>query len=437
MEQDKKFMPIRLSLYNKWDIWGAITIFCYIFSFYIVGPITSSMIVAIPYVYIYYMQANCHLKLGMFCIRMFCLLGLILFVGLFYCIVHTTFDYSYVKTMSAQFFHLAMGAFIATVLRIRFKVTAEDIEKYIVIAFLVQSIIELVASVTPSFASMLLPFNRAYEFAVDEAGRRGLALASGTGWSLGLAFGLLYIIYVKRYLLSGINIFKIGIGVILLGGTMFAGRTGFVGAALGILLFFLNANKGIRYKLLVVINILLIVAFTCVLFYICFPALTIHLVENVFPFAFEPFYKLFYNGEFSTSSTDRLQEMWEVSITPWEVLLGTGNFTEASGSYYKHIDIGIMRNLFYWGIVGYVIMIIYQLYFLYPIRIVSTDKKQKRNVAMYRLCLVAYLFLMEFKAMVIGFNKMSMSIVFLLGFFYYYEYREKRSADSIRHYSLL
>lgn len=425
-----------LHSFRKRDLLGVITVFCFVFSFYIIGPLTSSIVIAIPFIYTY-MRSNYYWGLGAFCSRIFGMLGLIIFIGLLYSILHMTFDYSYVKTMVGQLIHLLCGVFIVTILRYRFRVTSENIEKYIVIAFFIQSIIELLASVTPSFAAMLLPFNRAYDFAVSEEGRRGLALASGTGWSLGLAFGLLYIIYVKRYLLKGVDALKIGIGVILLIGTMFAGRTGFVGAAFGVLLFFLNANKGIPYKFLIISKILIVISLVCILFYFCFPTLTTHLIDNVFPFAFEPFYKLFYNDEFSTSSTDTLQEMWEVKISPLEVLIGTGNFTEPSGAYYKHIDIGVMRNLFYWGIGGYLIMIVYQLHFLYPIRTISIDRKQKWNIAMYRLCLIVYLFLMEFKAMVIGFNKTSMSIVFLLGFFYYYEYREQSISTSIHYNSML
>ena len=413
-----------------------ITVFCYVFSFYIIGPITSSMVIAIPFIYLY-VRGNSRFLLDVFCLRVFYFLGIILFLGLFYSIIHTTFDYSYLKTILGQFIHLFLGFFIVTVFRNRYCVTTENIEKYIVIAFFVQSIIELIASVTPSFAVMLLPFNRAYDFAVNEPGRRGLALAAATSWSLGLSFGLLYIIYVKRFLLNRITFDKIIAGVILLAGTMFAGRTGFVGAAFGGILFLLNANKSVIYKVVVILKIIIAIAIICLLFYFLFPNLTTHLVQNVFPFAFEPFYKLFYNDEFATGSTDRLQEMWKVAITPLEVLLGTGNFTEPSGSYYKHIDIGILRNLFYWGIGGYAIMIVYQLYFLYPIKIKSSDKQKRWNIVAYRFCLTAYLFMMEFKAMVLGYYIMSMSIVFLLGYFYYYEYRKEKQCDCLYNNTLL
>lgn len=400
------------------------TVFCYVFSFYIIGPVNSSIIVAVPFLCLYF-HDKAYLRQDIYSARTVAFLLLLTTVALAYCILHFTFDLSYVKTIFNQTIHLLMGIVIVTELRIRYHTTVLDIEKYIVYAFFVQSIIEMLASVSPSFASVLLPFNRAYELQEGEAGIRGLALAAANGWNLALGFGLLYIIYVKRYLLDGVNLSKIITGVVLLAGTMFAGRTGFIGAAFGVILFFLNANRGIGYKIRMLLKISLSVTAVCLLFYMLFPTVATHLVEVVFPFAFEPFYKLYYNDEFGTGSTDRLQEMWEVTITPTEALTGTGYFTDPfTGFYYKHIDIGIMRNLFYWGIVGYGIIILYQLFLVGTIKSVNGDRKQKWNVSAYRLCIIFFLFLMEFKAMTVGFNKMVVSITFLLGYFYYHENRE-------------
>ena len=425
-------------LFSCKNLYCTLIIFCYIFSFYVIGFITSSIIIAIPCLYVCLRDKL--FSIDTYTRNIIYFILLIIFTGLLYSIVRTSFDYSYVKVMIAQLIHILVGLFVVTFLRHRYQVTTLDIEKYIVYAYFAQSLIEIIASVTPSLAAALLPFNRAYNFAENEAGRRGLALAAGTGWSLGLSFGLLYIIFVKRYLLESISAGKIFVGVILLAGTMFAGRTGFVGAAFGILLFFLNANKGIAYKIAIVLKILFVIALVCAISYLLFPDLVNHLVENVFPFAFEPFYKLYYNDEFSTGSTDVLQEMWEVVISPTEILIGTGYFTDPlTGSYYMHIDIGILRNLFYWGIVGYVLIIVYQLYILNPIRTTQLNKKERWNIGAYRWCLLCFLFVMEFKAMTIGFNKMALSLAFLLGYFYYYEYKETKStsAPCISNHSML
>ena len=418
------------------NIQFTIIIFCYIFSFYIVGPITSSMVVGVFLMCPFFLYKE-YKKIDAYSLHVLFFLLFIIFTCLFYSTIHLTFDFSYMKTMFGQLVNIIFGICMAIVLRERYRLNALDIEKYIVWAFLIQSIIQLIASATPSLASVLLYFNRAEELQ-DMTGRRGVALSSGTGWSLALAYGLMYIIYVKRYLLDGISTSKIMIGVFLLLGTMFAGRTGFVGAAFAALLFFANSNKGLGYKCSIIINVLLFIGICCILFYILFPSLTTHLIENVFPFAFEPFYRLFYNDEFSTKSTDRLLEMWEVSISPSEVLLGTGYFMDPIREiYYKGVDIGILRNLFYWGIVGYLIMMAYQCYLLNPIKNGFADKKQKWNMQVYYFSMLLYLFLMEFKAMAIGFNKITVSIVFLLGYFYYYDYKERKKSTYIYNHPVL
>lgn len=124
------------------------TVFCYVFSFYIIGPITSSVIIAVPFLYLY-LHDKAYFHQDVYSVRTLSFLTFIIFAGLAYSALHVTFDYSYVKTMFGQMIHLSMGIVIVTELRRRYHITAFDIEKYIVYAFFVQSIIEIVASVTP------------------------------------------------------------------------------------------------------------------------------------------------------------------------------------------------------------------------------------------------------------------------------------------------
>ena len=398
------------------DVNCTLIVFCYIFSFYIVGPLTSSIVVAIPFICKYAYSNNVFDK---YSLGVFMFLISLIFTALLYSCIHLTFDFSYLKTLIGQFVNMSAGMFVAYGLRRKFNISALDVEKFIVLAFLIQSIIQLVASIAPTFASMLLPFNRAYDFAESDAGKRGLALATGTGWSLGLCYGIVYIVFVKRYLLSNINLKKISCGVLLLAGTMFAGRTGFAGAIVATVLFFLNANESLSYKFYLILKILIGLIIFCILFYFIFPTLSDHLVNNVFPFAFEPLYRLFYNDEFGSLSTDALDEMWNVPITFEEILLGTGCFENSDGSYYMHIDIGIKRNLFYWGILGYGLLILYQLYLGSSIKSPNGSKKDIWNGYAYRIALLAFICMCDYKAMTIGYNKMAMSIIYLLGYFYY------------------
>lgn len=293
----------------------------------------------------------------------------------------------------------------------------------IIWAFVFQSIIQLISILIPDFANFISYFSRSNE--LQEAyggGVRGLALSSGTGWSLGLAYGLVYIIFAKRYLLHETNVLNIMKGILLLIGTFFAGRTGFIGAALGIIFFFISNQQNFHKKIILIFKTLITICLSCIIFYITFPILSDHLVNNVFPFTFEPFYKLYFNDEFSTDSTNTLLEMWTVSISPKEILLGCGSFTDpTSGLYYKHVDVGILRNLFYWGIIGYSLIIIYQLIQINTIQYSKRLDVSHFNMKIYKSLIFIYLSILEFKAMTLGFNKMIFSIIFLIAYFYFQE----------------
>ncbi|KAA6323115.1 hypothetical protein EZS27_027413 [termite gut metagenome] len=360
-----------------------------------------------------------------FLIKIFFFQLLLVCIGLCFSIIHLTFDYSYIQVIFTQQIHAIAGIFLIIYLKNRLHFSSMDVEKYIVYAYLVQSVIQLVASVSPSLVSVLVLFSRATKFQETAAGIRGLALSSATGWSLGLSYGLVYIIFVKRFLLYKVGISKMIIGILLLAGTFFAGRSGFVGAAIGVLFLILNNNQSFTLKFFLIIKGIFFIVVFCIFFYLLFPVLTNHLIERVFPFAFEPFYKLAYNDRFATGSTDVLLRMWSVPISFIEVLCGTGYFTDPiTGAYFMGPDVGVLRNLFYWGIGGYLLVIIYQIVLIQPIRYINEKAStSKYNMILYQYAIMLYLFLLELKAMTIGFNKMTFSIVFLLSYFYFEDYR--------------
>lgn len=401
-------------------------VFCYIFSFYIVGPVTSSLVVVFPFVFycIYYKKWSKYMCIELknpFVVRVFLFLCFLIGVGAIYSCLHLTMELEYIKVMFGQIIQFICGVFIIVYLKYQKHYDAMKMEKIIIWAFLVQSVIQLVAMSIPSFAQFILHFSRAHDLQdAYGGGVRGLALSSGVGWSLALAYGLVYIVFVKRYMLRGVNIENIIMGMLLFMGTFFAGRTGFVGAGLGGIYFLISNQQSSTAKLRLIIKILFGIVLFCLGFYFLFPTMTEHLIENVFPFAFEPFYRLYYNDSFSTSSTDKLGEMWESIPTIKEILLGTGYFTDPfTGAYYKHTDVGILRNLFYWGIGGYGLLIIYQLMLIGPIKYVNNQDVSRFNIFFYKCLIIVYLFFLECKAMTVGFNKMTFSIIFFIAYFYY------------------
>ena len=85
-------------------------------------------------------------------------------------------------------------------------------------------------------------------------------------------------------------------------------------------------------------------------------------------FGFEGFFSLFENGRWEVRSNDILYNMiiWPESLKTW--LIGDGffdnpmgipdRFGQTSGGFYKHTDIGYLRFIFYFGVVGLVLMIL-------------------------------------------------------------------------------
>jgi len=143
-----------------------------------------------------------------------------------------------------------------------------------------------------------------------------------------------------------------------------------------------------------------------------------HLVNNVLPFALEPFYKLYSKDSFETDSTNRLMEMWSQPVTLKEFLIGSGHyFDPITGSFYKQVDIGLFKNLYYWGIFGYISVILYQLIQLLPIGKIRIKGQIKTN-NLYLFCLFFFLLLMDLKSISMGMNKMAFSIILLVAYFY-------------------
>lgn len=406
------------------NIINFILIFSYIFSYYILGPINVSFLILggilfiIPFshsrvVSLKYVSKQPYvliLLLFQIVILSFCLLYSVIF--------HETYDLSYLKVMFGQLIHFFTGCILISFLRVNGIDRLEEIEKYIVYSFVAQSVIQLLVTSNLKLRSIIVYFNHANDILEGYNGVRGVALATGVGWNLALAYGLVFIVYVKRFLLEKVTSQYLLMGILLFVGIFFAGRTGFVGVLIGMLLFLFSTRYTFMQKFKLFLIVIVFIAIFCLVFMFLFPGTTEWLVEKVFPFAFEFLYKYADNGEFETQSTNVLMRMWDTPIQLSEIFFGTGHFTnEIDGSYYKRVDVGILRNLFYWGVLGYILMIVYQIYQIVKLWHKPFQYQTRRDILLYLFFIFLFLSAMEFKAMTIGFNKMIFSIMFLLGFY--------------------
>lgn len=156
---------------------------------------------------------------------------------------------------------------------------------------------------------------------------------------------------------------------ILIIGSM-VGRTTSVGGGIALLYLFWKNKETIfapqKQKFLVVFLLFVIVGISVAVY---FYNHNMAFRENV-RFAFEGFFNWWETGDWKTTSTDRWQTMiiWPDNAKTW--LIGDGYFNGPSGSdpyyvgpvnfgFYKWTDIGYLRFIYYFGLVGLFLFILY------------------------------------------------------------------------------
>lgn len=383
-------------------------LFFLVFSFYIAGPIQSSILVGgISFLYLCASSKKMRVFLSLLCSDF----GQTLFIGylalfsfnLLFCIAHGTFDTSYFLSFAMQFIKIICVCMTVAVLDIKGKDTVYY-EKLFVAVTVVQALIQIAAFINKPFANIILYFNHSEELYAEYGGRRGLALSGGTGWPLAIVYGISFLFYTKNYISEKkkITTFDVGIGVILLLGVLFSGRTAYLGIIISIL-FFLRTRCSITSKVFVIFRFAILLFFSSIvilgILYFCAKNVMDTFINYVLPWAFEFFYKKAESGSLSTGSTDVLMEMWKkVSlITERTLLVGDGWYTDPiDGKYFHHVDVGYLRNIFYWGLFGSVFLYVFYIALFVPLYFHSNKNKR-----LFIRVLVLMMFIMELKAMTV------------------------------------
>ena len=236
--------------------------------------------------------------------------------------------------------------------------------KLLIGIFVAQSFIIITAFLIPSALTFVRQFQ--YEDIMAIADRylnygtfRGLALSGDQFHGLTVSFGFAALFTIKEYVDTN-EVKWILIFLLLFATNMFVGRTGFIGFILAFL-YLLWCNKGtIRMSFKICIVSILVVT----LLYSIMPASIKQTIDDsVFRYAFQLFYNYQESGRFETTATDRVAEMWHEGFGLDTFIFGDGRFANADGSYYRHVDVGYLRQLFYGGFffVLYSIMMVWRM----------------------------------------------------------------------------
>jgi hypothetical protein len=190
----------------------------------------------------------------------------------------------------------------------------------------------------------------------------------------------------------------------MIAGTSLAGRTGFVGLGLGLLLWFIFSFSRIfvfikqNFWGLTGVSLIVVLAYS----FLLSPNQRQMFNDEVFPFAFEWYYNYMDYGTFSVTSLDAMEQQYYYLHD--ETLIQGHGATFDIVTMYSPTDAGYMNNLIFGGIPYLLSLIIYQsMYFIYPILIAGRKKYFSNRVdAVLFLLFFFYIFLLNYKTTTIG-----------------------------------
>jgi hypothetical protein len=338
--------------------------------------------------------------------------------------LHFTLDFNIHKSFLLQLFLMLVLVYCMPVLLgDRWEHAGAGFEtaaRLLVSIFAIQSVIQAGAFVFPPVADIVHIFQKESVASKDYGGIRALALSGNPFFDLSAGYAICYIVFVKLVTdraASVIRVSDILCFLLLILGTFFAGRTGFIGLGIA-LITIIGYGRSIPFKLFSFLKTAFICTALALTVPYVLPAGTRDLLfDKLLPFAFEFLYSYLEKGSVATESTDVLSGMY-FPISWMTFLFGDGRYLMADGSYYRYTDAGYMRHILYYGIFGQLLLIAYQLlFFLKPVvlSIAARPGRAAYNDFLFWTLLFGMLFVLHYKGEVVGFMPVVQLMLLLLG----------------------
>ncbi len=341
--------------------------------------------------------------------------GLLILYSFLVTIFTEAYDFSRTMALLSLFIGLLLVIVVYSSLSFD-HVKDRDLERSIIVVFVIQSMISVLAFVSPSFREIvsLFQFQDDAELAsLSYAGFRGLAISGRLYFEFAATCGLATIIQMRRILeQQHLSYYLIVEFLLLIVCGFFAGRTALVGLAFAFLLLIVYRRHA-GYKMAFIRKLLLSLFFVGFLGFVLLPGEILALItEHLLPWVFDLFIKVYETGSTeSSASFNNLNEMYEtIHISLQEWIVGSGQYSNADGSYYKHVDAGYLRQLLYWGLVGSFINLIYSIrFFVQPWRV----HKGERNETYFLSTLFVYTLVVHYKGDLMGISRFYYVILFM------------------------
>jgi hypothetical protein len=365
------------------------------------------------------------------------LIGTIVMILVCYSITrfHGEFDYELARILAVEFLMVSAMIYAFPLLVEEHR---SDILEYsitlICYAYAIQGVIQMIGFLIPAIGDFLISISAFRSEAIDgrysSTSFRLYALTGTPFFGLACGFGIAFILFFKCIFTENQTFIRGYKAYIIFGllfvGSIFAGRTAWVGFAIALVMslvfMFIKMPRHFFYQTMKTIIVIPIALFLIYIFLT--PAMKNRLETTIFPFAFEFFYSYEEIKEFKTNSTDVLIETHYYPLPYETVMYGKGKFSNMDKSFYGHTDAGYMRSILFGGIFFTLSLIIYQsLYFLKPLALARKGENAEDKIDyIFFLALFVSLFFFEYKGIVIGVNKTYDATFYLMGMAYITKY---------------
>lgn len=395
-----------------------VILFFYIFGFSIIGTLTSRDLLIPIFGILYLFDKPFRVEIHQLfrikkIIKIFILIISLAFYSIVISIFRNTYDYEVPKKLISLFLNLFLGIFVFAMYKKNEK--SERIVVHLLYIFIVQSSIQFLSFSIPEVNKILDIFRTDLTINVRQryADMRGLSISGVTFFMLAAGYGMIYILFFENIKKIFPNRFwgKILVLILLLFGGLSAGRTAIVGFGMGFGYFlYRNIINTTNLKLpkiylrSIILGVLLsILLLSVAILILDISALSIK-IQNFIRFSFEYIYNFLELDQLRTSSTDHLFNDMYFKIPKSTILFGDGFYVNSDGSYYMHTDAGYMRNILYFGIVGFVLLFVLQVYML------SWDRGNR----FLSFVLLVYILVIHIKGDVLGYSTIIQDILFLI-----------------------
>lgn len=309
-----------------------------------------------------------------------CALCLILVAWMATFIVNTAYDFSLLlKVVAIVFYSFAAIFVIDTIKKASKSYTPFTILEWIIYAAIVQAILSFILFLVPSLKESYLGIVQLDETAEDimlsQSTFRLIAISKFQYANMAVMYGFALLSAItlsfskQSYLYRKKIIYICSILILVVAGILSA-RTFFlmILVAFGYYIYLLWHEIGIKTIVYIVLFMLVGIG----IFYLLFSLMENSEYEKTFNWVFEWYINLTETGSFETKSSNTLKEMYLFpdSMKTW--WLGDGQFYTDGGGFYMNTDVGYLRNLFYWGIFGSILVYVVQ-YVYYKIVMRSTN----------------------------------------------------------------